>query len=176
MPTITGAISSILMSGVVTEGKSASDIDEIESDLADIYGVDTNDVETSIDYVSSGVLDIVIPEDLPVEESIIALQDSLADVLGVHPKDIVVSIDEDGQVSYSVSSGSFKEAEAIRVALFDFDFESRLEDDLEESGIEVKSSSPNADIEISIAITVDTTDRTGTVDVNDAVAELVDET
>ena len=110
LPTITGAIASVSMSGPITEEASLS---EIVSELAEIYGVDERDVETSVDYVASGTLGITIPEDASESEVITALQSTISDVLGVHVSDIVVSIDDDGVVSYSISSDSYKDAEAI---------------------------------------------------------------
>jgi hypothetical protein len=62
VPTITGEIASVSMSGSVTGEISTNDI---TTEIAEIYGVDANDVETSVDYVTSGTLDIRIPENIP---------------------------------------------------------------------------------------------------------------
>ena len=95
---------------------SADEISDITSEIAEIYGVDANDVETSVDYVASGTLDVTIPSGVSEEEAINALQESISDVLGVHPKDVVVTIDDNGDVSYSVTGTTYAEAEAIQNA------------------------------------------------------------
>ena len=114
VPTITGAISSVSMSGAVTADMDASEISDITSELSDIYGVDPSDIETTVDYVTSGTLDIIVPDDLPEAEVIESLQDSISDVLGVHSSDVVITIDDDGVVTYSVTGASYEEVSAIQ--------------------------------------------------------------
>ena len=92
-PTITGSVASVSISGIVTESMSQQEVDEVTSQLAEIYGVDVNDIETTVDYVTSGTLDVTIPEDVSESEAIEVLQESISDVLGVHVKDVTVVIE-----------------------------------------------------------------------------------
>jgi phenylpyruvate tautomerase PptA (4-oxalocrotonate tautomerase family) len=102
VPSITGAVASVTISGTATEDLPAEEIENITSDLAEIYGVDPSDVETTIDYVASGTLD-----DVAEEDAIAALQDFISDVLHVHSSDVVVTIEDDGSVSYSVIGATY---------------------------------------------------------------------
>ena len=175
-PSISGLVATVTAASVATDDISASEINDYTSSVAEFYGVDPSDVETTVDYVASGTLDITIPTDVSEEDAIEALQDSISDVLGVHSSDVVVTIDDDGIVSYSVTGGSHAEAEAIQNAAAESDFASQVTDDLVESGstVTVESSTSNEDIEVVVSATVDTTDATGIVDPESAVANMSD--
>jgi hypothetical protein len=165
VPTITGAITSVSMSGPATSSMTRSEINSISSDIAEIYGVDSDDVETTITYITSGTLDVIIPDVLSEEEAITFLQDSISDVLGIHPRDVVITVDEEGNVEYSVSADSYKNAEVIQEVASDKLFASQITTDLSqgESGILIDSAESNDDIEVIISSTVDMTDSTGTM-------------
>ena len=173
-PTITGAVASVSMSGPVTAAISVEDITTISEEIAEIYGVDPIDVETTVDYVTTGILDVTIPEGVSEDDALLEIQQSLGDVLGVHPKDIVVTIDDNGDVRYSVTEGSYEDAEAIQNIASDADFASKVTAALTEadSEVTVESVTSDADIEVVISSIVDTTDATGTVDPSTAVSDL----
>eukprot|EP00493_Phyllostaurus_siculus_P004042 UN04062 len=84
-----------------------------------------------------------------------------------------VTID-DGIVTYSVSTPTYAEAEAVQNAASATDFASQVTTDLDsgDSGIIVESASPNSDIDVVISATVDTTDATGTADPSIAIADI----
>ena len=140
--------------------------DDITSELAHIYGVDEADVETTIDYVTSGTLDVTIPDDVSEEEVISALEQSIGDVLGIHPRHVVVTIDDNGDVTYSITGATYDDVQDMQSVTSEDDFASQVTEDLNEgeSGIIVDSSVSNDDIEVVISATVDTTDATGTVE------------
>ena len=165
------------MSGAVTDEMSTEDLDAIASEIAEIYGVDAADVETSVDYVASGSLDVTIPDDVSEEDAIVALQESISDVLGVHPKDVVVTIDDNGDVTYQVTGTTYDEAEAIQTAASQAEFASQVTSDLSEndSGVTVESATSDSDIEVVISSTIDTTDATGTADPSTAIEDLTQE-
>lgn len=161
VPTMTGAISSISMSGIVTTGISS---DDIATQFADIYGVDSSDVETSTDYVLSGILDVIIPENIADSDAITAITESISDILGVHVKDVVITLDDDGNMTYSVIGKTFDDAQEIQNMIASTDFAADITSDLNEgdSGIVVESSTSNDDIEMIISAIVDISDATGT--------------
>ena len=173
-PTITGAVASISISGEVTEDLSEDNINAITTDLAEIYGVDVTDVETTVDYVISGTLDVTIPESIPTEDAISSLEQSIGDVLCVHPRDVVVTINEDGEVNYSVTGGSYDEVEQIQTIASGSDFASDITTELgdNDSVITVESSTLIDEVEVVVSATVDTTDATGTVEPESAVSDL----
>ena len=137
LPTITGAISSVTFSGPVIEDISPDEVSVIEIELAEIYGVDISDLETSIDYITSGVLDVNISHDISETDAINVIQNSISDVLGVHSSDILVTIADDGTVAYSIIGESFEEASTLQTELSEPDFVSQLTDDLAESGSDI---------------------------------------
>lgn len=176
-PTITGEVASVSLSGSITENMSMENIDAITSNLAEIYGVDISDVESSVDYVISGTLNVTIPENIPEEDAIILLEQSISDVLGVHPKDLIVTISEDGEVSYSVTGESYEEIEEIQDIASNISFASDITAALidNNSDMIVESSSIRDEIEIVISATVDTTDATGTAGADSAIFDLANE-
>ena len=152
------------MSGDVTEELSSEEVSTIVSELATIYGVSEADVDLSVDYVASGTLDVVIPEGVSDEEVAAAVQESLSGVLGVHPKDVVVSVDN-GVVSYQITGDSYADVESLLADMNEADFVSSVNALTEsESGIVVTSVTPKETIEVVASATVDTTDATGDLD------------
>ena len=177
LPTITGAVSAVSISGAVTSDLPADNVADITTELADIYGVDPADVETTVAYTASGTLDVSIPEGVSETEVIESLQDSISDVLGVHPKDVIVSIDDDGVVTYSVTGATYAEAEVLQNIASEPNFAAQVTEDLEENGstVVVESSTTDEEIDVVITATVDTTDATGTEDPTVAIADLTSE-
>ena len=141
------------MSGAVTKEISRAEIDDITEDIATIYGVDAKDVSTSIDYVASGVLNVTIPKEMSREDAVNALQESISEALGVHPKDVLVSIDDDGLVTYQVSAPTFEGAEALLQKIEEEGFASSVTDELKrgESGIIVHTVESDGDVDAVIS-------------------------
>ena len=177
IPSIMGAVASVSISGSTTEDISSDDIDQITSDLSEIYGVDSSEIEITVDYVASGNLNITIPEGVSEVEAIASLEKSISDVLGVHSSDVIITIDVDGTVTYSVIGATYAEADAIQNSTAQDNFASRVNADLADSDstIVVESLTSNDDVEVMVSATVDTTDATGTVDRVDAIENLADE-
>ena len=162
------------MSGTVTSEIST---DDFTTQIAEIYGVEINDVETSVDYVTSGILGVSIPENIPEANAISALTESISDVLGVHSSDVVVTIDEDGVVTFSVIGESYDDVQDIQSLISDADFASDITIELNEgdSGVVVESATLRNDIEVILSATVDTSDATGTADPIEEVTSLTHE-
>lgn len=173
-PSITGEIASIAMSGIVTDDISIIDI---TTQFAQIFGVDSNDVETSTHYVTSGVLNTSIPDTTPAEDAITALTESISDLFGVHSKDVVVTIDNEGVVTYSVLAETYADIQNIQDSISGIDLASEITSDLDEKefGIIVESSTLNDDIELILSATVDTSDATDTVDAIQEISILTQE-
>merc|ERR1712035_119088 len=90
---------------------------ELINEVADIYNITSEEIDTEVDYIISGSLDLDnIPEDVTQEEVEEAVINSIAEELGVHPKDVeIISIDmETGKVEYEISTDSFEEAEKLQ--------------------------------------------------------------
>ena len=177
VPSITGSVSSLSMSGTVSSELETSDLKDITIELADIYGVDVSDIETTVDYIASGTLDVTIPDGLSEDEAVEVLRESISNVLGVHPKDIVVTIDENGAVDYSVSGANYDEVASVQMIADQNDFATRITDELKEDGslMSVESSTVNPDLEIMVSTTVDTTDATVKDDPAGSINELTEQ-
>ena len=177
VPSITGSVSSLSMSGTVSSELETSDLKDITIELADIYGVDVSDIETTVDYIASGTLDVTIPDGLSEDEAMEVLQESISNVLGVHPKDVVVTIDENGAVDYSVSGANYDEVASVQMIADQNDFATRITDELKEDGslMSVESSTVNPDLEIMVSTTVDTTDATVKDDPAGSINELTEQ-
>lgn len=162
------------MSGPATENIPFDEISFIETVIAQIYGVDVSDLNTDVDYITSGILNIVLPDDLSPDVTINALQKSISDVLDIHPNDVIISITDDGTIVYSVTEPLFETAIDLQNALSDADFALQLEEVLDESGydISVLSNSVNEDVEVVLSTTIDTSEASISVDPEAAISGL----
>lgn len=176
LPTITGAISAVTLTTIATDDLSSSDISEITSQLAEIYGVDPAEIETAVGYVTSGVLDVNIPFGISNNEAVNSLQESISEVLNVHVSDVIVSIDDDGVVSYSISSDSFDAASSLQDSISEDEFLEEVTSELQNADIsmEIESISIGDEIDLIVSITVDTTDSTSTMNIVAAVDALAE--
>ena len=170
-----GDVAYVTMSGPVTDSFSNADITSITSDLAEVYGVNQDDLATSIDYVTSGNLDVTIPETMSNQDAIAALEGSISDVLGVHPKDVRVTI-ENGVVTYFVTEPTFEEAEAIQTIASSPEFTSLLAEDLmkDQSDLVVNDSITDDEILFVLSVTIDTTDAEVTTDPDIGIEQIID--
>ena len=119
-----------------------------------------DDVEITLDYVTSGTLDVTLPEDLSEEAAVQILQESVSEALGVHAKDVLIVIEEDGSVSYQVIGDSYEEVAELFTQVSSSDFVSELEALLStaDEDFVLNEVSPNPSVEVVMTGTVDTTD------------------
>lgn len=177
LPTITGEIASVTLSGFMTADMSPDDITSISSDLAEIYGVDVEDIETTVEYLISGALNVTISEDISPSELINSLKDAISETLGVHSSDVIITVGENEEVIYSVVGGSYEEVEQIRNLTSDTNFMSNIIDKLDEndSGIILLSATSNDEAEGILSITIDTTQATRVDDADIAISILAEQ-
>ena len=85
---------------------NATQLEGLESQLAEGYGVNPDDVVIEATYTVAGSLQLdSLPDDLREDELEEALEQSIADALGVHSKDVDVNVDpETGEVTYTVTT------------------------------------------------------------------------
>lgn len=142
-PTLTGQITSVKFTGVATSELSDSELAALESELEGIFGV-----PVSVDdpqYTVSGSF-FVDPVGAETENDIIAF---LAETLGIHEKDINVAVNPFGEVSYTITSDAYADAEANRNTLQNTDFDVALDE------ITVTEETVNSDIGIETSLAVD---------------------
>jgi hypothetical protein len=70
-----------------------------------------DNVDATVNYVTSGTIQMDLEEGFDVAEIEAIVKDSIADALGVHVNDIEVSIDpETNEITYKVKSQSFDDS------------------------------------------------------------------
>ena len=131
-PSITGAIISIEIGGKVTQELSSEELKNMTETVKEQFGISDDEIVLETTYTLSGVLNVSLPEDVTEEEALEALEESLSELLGVHPSQIELSINEDGDVEYIITSDSFDDASLIQEDLEKETFVSNLETNVQE--------------------------------------------
>ena len=102
----------------VTSALDDDEVDQLESLVAQAYGVDVSEVTSIAEYVTTGTLVVTIPDDVSNQDAINELTSALATSLGVTEDSITLSLDpESGEVSYSVTIANYNDTAAIQNAL-----------------------------------------------------------
>jgi len=130
---------------------SPDDVDAITSDIASVYGVANSDLVVTIDYVSSGALNVSIPAGMSSSEALDSIEQSISNILGVHSSNVIVLVGEDGKITYSVALESYDDAAAMINATQDEDFVRQLDDALATFGIELGEVVSEDEVEILIS-------------------------
>ena len=125
-PSVTGLVATVTASTSTTEALDSSEVSAYTDSVAEYYGVDADDVSTTVAYSTSGSMVVSVPEGVTEEELSNSVQDSLATALGVHPQNVNVEVDlETGEVTFTVTSDDF---ETIQEAQFNLENENIQEE------------------------------------------------
>lgn len=109
VPSETGFITHMSFVNVAKGQIPASEINEIESKLSDIF--QTDEIVTDVTYTTDGTITVSNPNKLSNKEVESNIQDALMNLLNIHEKDIVVKYDPDtNTVEYSVISDNYDDA------------------------------------------------------------------
>ena len=175
-PSITGIVVSLTLS-TADEVFTADEVSSLGSQLAADYGVDVDDVTIEPTYTVTGSIDVDdIPEDVSESELEAVLEQSIADTLGVHSKDVTVTVDPStGEVTYAVTSDSDVTATSIQETLESPVFEDALTEEITTAipTATVSSVTSNDEIEMELEVTIDASEST--TDVEEANAQVVAE-
>ena len=175
-PSITGIVVSLTLSAA-DEVFTADEVSSLGSQLAADYGVDVDDVTIEPTYTVTGSIDVDdIPEDVSESELEAVLEQSIADTLGVHSKDVTVTVDPStGEVTYAVTSDSDVTATSIQETLESPVFEDALTEEITTAipTATVSSVTSNDEIEMELEVTIDASEST--TDVEEANAQFVAE-
>ena len=83
-------------------------IDNYANDLAEFYGVNSDDVTIATKYEATGTMQVTIPDDASEEEIANAITSSIAETLGVHHDEVEVIVNmETGELEFTISSESW---------------------------------------------------------------------
>lgn len=157
-PSISGSVSILELATIVTESIATIELDNIQQQSADVYGVDLEDITVEVVYQTTGTIDIEIADDVSIEELEESLEEELAIILDVHKGVIEVTI-EDGVASYTITSDS---AESLGEAN---DILSQPSSQLivnnaisDEYEVSILSVNPEDNISADVIVTIDSSD------------------
>ena len=180
LPSPSPSITGIVVTLTLTATDVTLDASDLETQIANEYGVDIDDVTIDTSYTVSGTIDIDIPEDVSDDELQVILQDSIADALGVHSSDVEVNVDPStGDVTYNIVSEDDNAASILQDALESSSFLDDLNSEVSETLPSASVSEVNADDEVQVEVVVTIDASESDIDVEDAnvraVAELEDQ-
>ena len=146
------------LSKEVSESISSDEVDDIQSEVANNYGVDEGDVRVDVVYQTSGTMSLENTDGVSEEALEEALEDEIASLLGIHESNVQVNI-TDGVVYYTITSDSAESASDIRDILDDAESTTQLDDAISETfpEVDVSSIDVNDAIVAEVLVTVDTT-------------------
>ena len=154
-PSFVGLVVSVDITTTATGNLDDSEVDELESIVAQAYGVDPDDVTSVTEYVTRVTMTVSIPDSVSEDDALAALTSEMASTLGVSEDSITLSLDsETGEVTYSVSTTDYDETAAVLATLQDSDVVDNLATD---SGVTVTNVTPSDDIvaEVNVVVNAD---------------------
>lgn len=103
---------------IATQGFDDTILDDYTLNIANIYGINPNDVTPIVKYEATGSMIISIPESVTEEDIVDTLTSSIADALDIHPSNVAVNIDLDsGEVEFVIATEEFNEALGVQFDL-----------------------------------------------------------
>lgn len=165
-PSLTGAVAIIELSRMVTESLTSDEIGNIQNEVAESYGVDSDDIVVDVIYEITGLIAIDVVDDVLTDEELeTAIRHEIAAMLGIHEGNIDVII-EDGNAQYTIRVAQYTvESESAETAqdIQDVIREQSSLDDLSNAiaenvpALSVLAVVVDDDIGSEIVVTVDTT-------------------
>ena len=179
-PSITGAIISIEIGGSLTKELSSKELETMTETIKEQYGISDEEFVLETKYKVRGTLNVSLPEDIPIEEAFAILEESLSELLNIHPSQIELKLNEDGDVIYVISSDTFDDASTIQTELSTETFVSNLENDVQEEipSFELNTIIPATElgeIEVEVSITLDATNANKLDNADDVVQNMAKE-
>ena len=119
-------------------------LETITETIKEQYGISDEELVLETTYKVHGTLNVSFPEDVFTEEALLMLERSLSELLQIHPSQIDLKVNEDGDLIYVISSETFDDGSTIQSELSTETFISNLENDVQEEipSFEVKAIIP----------------------------------
>ena len=76
-PTITKYLENLVVSGPATGNLPQEEIDNITYAIMETYGVTSDKVQTTVEYIASGSLDVQLPQNISQNVTIIIIQNGI---------------------------------------------------------------------------------------------------
>ena len=105
---MSGLVVIVSANRVVTNDLSEEEKQVLITKLQDIYGVTSENIEESVDYLVTGTTTMVFPTDMSEQEATAFMTETLSKVLDVHPHEIQTTVNlETGDVSFTIMSDDY---------------------------------------------------------------------
>ena len=153
-PSFIGLVVSVDISTATTESIDDEEITELESLVAQSYGVDIEDVSSVTKYITTGSLVITIPDNVSEDEALDDLTAALSATLGISEDNISLTLDpETGEVSYTVTTSDYDETNAALSQLQD----ENIVENIETNVVFIDSLQPSDEViaEVSVVVNAD---------------------
>lgn len=176
IPSSSPSITGLVVTLTLTSNDDTLDTTGLESQLANEYGVEVDDVTIDTTYTVTGTIDINVDDDTADDQLERILQDTIADALGIHSSNVQVNIDPStGDVTYAIVNDDDNIASAIQESLESLPFLEILNDGISDilPSASVFEISSDDDIEMEVVITVDASESD--IDVEDANNRIISE-
>ena len=173
-PSVTGLIVSISLTKE-NEVLNTTQIEDLQNEIATQYNVDPESVTIDTTYKVTGTMNVEIPSEGVTEEELEqieqVLEQTIADSLGLHPKNIEVTVDpETGEVTYVISVDDPTIAEETQEALNTEEFITNVNEGISENAenlpegvvevLEIKNVQVEEDIVMEVDVTIDASEST----------------
>ena len=117
-PSFLGLVVSVGITTPATGPLDDTEVEYLENLVAEAYGVNSGDLTTVTEYVTTGTLDVTIPDDVSEDEAIAELTTALSEALDVSEDSITVEIDPTtGEVTYTVATTDYDTTSNIQEQL-----------------------------------------------------------
>jgi hypothetical protein len=158
-PSLTGSVAIVQLARAVTESVSQSELSDIQSEVAETYGVDAEDVNVQIVYQTTGSIQIDASDStLTKDELTEVFEAEIATLLGIHEGNVAVKI-ENGVASYVITSDTAETAQNMEDSISKSDSIEALTHSIEDVlAINVLSVEIDDGINAEVVVTVDTRD------------------
>ena len=153
-PSFLGLVVSVGITTPASGPLDDTEVEYLENLVAEAYGVDSEDLNTVTEYVTTGTLEVTIPDDITEEDAIADLITALSETLDVSEDSIAIEINPTtGEVTYTVATTDYDATSNIQEQLQD----PALLETLNESAdiVNVDSVTPNDEIVADVTVVVD---------------------
>ena len=142
-PSFIGLVISVDITTTATSNIDQAEIERLELLVAESYGVDSEDISSVTEYITTGTLTVTIPDTISENEALEDLTAALSTTLGVSEDSISLSLDQEtGEVSYTITTSDYDQTNTVLSDLQNDDIIERLDTTL----IVIDSVNPNDEI------------------------------
>lgn len=148
----------------------------LESQLANEYGVEIDDISMDTTYIVAGTIHIDLPDDVIDDELETILEDVIADALGLHSSIVEVNFDPSTrEVTYTIVNDDVNTASVIQDVLESSSFLDDVNDEISKAlpSAGVSDVTTNDEIEMQVVVTIDASESDA--DVDDTNARIVED-